>query len=138
MADDSEAEAGQRAEKQGRQDDRSIAGHRDIAAQFGHDHQDAGGDGEQQCDRSGVKQQLDRQIREVENAIESVAQLLAERPGTLTLQAPLAFVDDVLAAIAEPEQQRDQVGIDTLKTQQVVAYLPGATENIDCRPVACP
>src|ERR1035437_6539547 len=134
LADDAKAEAGQRAEKQSRQDDGGVAGHRDIAAPFGHDHQNAGGDGEHQRNGSGPKQQLDREVREVENAVQAIAQLLTDCPCALTFEPPLAFVDNVLAAIAEPEQQGDQVGIDTLKLEQVVAHLAGASENIDAAP----
>src|ERR1035437_4173539 len=131
LADDAEAEAGQRAEKQSRQDDGGVTGYRDIAAQFGYDHQNAGGDGEHQRNGSGPKQQLDREIREVENAVQAIAQLLTDCPCALTFEPPLAFVDNVLAAIAEPEQEGDQVGIDTLKLEQVVAHLAGASEHID-------
>src|ERR1035438_1933958 len=109
LADDAEAEAGQRAEKQGREHDGGVAGHWDIAAQFGHDHQNAGGDGEQQGNGSGIEQQQDRKIREVENAVQAVAQLLAQRPCALALEPPLALVDNVLTAITEPEQEGDQV-----------------------------
>ena len=85
MSDNPEAEAGQRAEKHDGEDGRSVAGHRDTAAQFGDDHQKAGGDGEYQSHGSGVEQQLDRKIREVENAVHAVAQLLAEGPRALAL-----------------------------------------------------
>ena len=131
MADDAEAEAGEGAEEEDTEHDRGVARNGDVAAQFGDEHEQAGGDGEEQRRRAGIEQDADGQVGEVEDTVQGVAQLFAERPGALAFEARLALVDDVLAAVAEPEEERDEVGIDAVEAQELVADFAGAAEDID-------
>ena len=63
-----------------------VAGDLDIAAQLGHNDQDAGADGEQEGDGTGVEQQQNGEVRKVENAVEAVAQLPGKSPRAMALE----------------------------------------------------
>ena len=77
------------------------------------------------------KSALDRQIGEAEYAVERVAELPANGPGAPAFQPRLPLVGHESSPKPEPEQQRDQVGVDFLQFQQPVAHLSRASEDID-------
>src|SRR4029079_17870431 len=79
----------------------------------------------------GVQQYLNGQVSEVENTVHGVAQLLPERPRALTLQPLLPLIDYILAPVANPKEECDQVAVDALQLQQMVADLASTTEDID-------
>ena len=51
----------------------------------------------------GRKQKADWQVREVEDAVDQIPELLRERPGALAFEPLAAFVRNEIALVAEPE-----------------------------------
>ncbi len=131
LTDDAEAERGEAAEEGDDEHQRRIAEYRDATEEPEHENRRPADDRGGGAERAEDEQRANRQVGKAEDAVERVADFPAECPSAAALGTSPAFVGDEAAAEAEPEQQRDQVGVDLGQLEQPIAHLPGASEHVD-------
>jgi hypothetical protein len=131
LAEDAEAECGEAAEEHNSEDYGSIAKNDDAACKPGEEDDEAAGEGGEGAESAGGEEELDGEIREIEDGVKGIAEFFGEGPGAFAFEAGEALVGDELAAEAEPEQKGDEVGVGFVEIEEAIADGEGAGEDID-------
>src|SRR5579875_2918262 len=107
LTHDPQSETGDGAEEQNRDHDWRIAWDLDESKDPGEQHQHRSEASEDKRDRSAIQKQLNRNVGEIEDAVDRVANSLAQAPGALAFDAGTPFVRHINAPVAQPEQKCD-------------------------------